>query len=103
MIIAFNLFRGLIRFFTVFFRIRVNYLVGGILMGMFLSLGGWRVLSGLRGLVYWAGFIGVLLPLIGVLLYELGVTYFQLALFFFLNLEYSAESWRGSAFWRRAP
>lgn len=76
-----------------FFRITVNYLVGGILIGMFL---GARVRLGqgftLRSLVFEIGAAMVMVPLLGVLLYELGVTYFQLGLFFFLNGEYAAES-----------
>ena len=90
----------MIRFFTVFFRITVNYLVGGILMGIF--LGG-------VGIVFWWGARTTLttaarlaaaivaLAATGVLLYELGVTYFQLGLFFFLATEYSAESWQAAA------
>lgn len=88
-IVFFNLLRGLIRLATVFCRISVNYLVGGILIGIFLGgVGG----IGTRALIF------MVLPAIlcvggGVLLYELGVTYFQLGLFIFLNSEYRAEAW----------
>lgn len=36
-IVFFNILRGLIRLVTVFCRISVNYLVGSIIMGMFLG------------------------------------------------------------------
>lgn len=88
-IVFFNLLRGLIRLVTVFCRVRVNYLVGGILMGMF--LGG---ASAATSNVLVFAILPVLLMIGGVvLLYELGVTYFQMGLFIFLCGEYRAEAW----------
>ena len=67
-------------------------------MGMFLGarVAAPRVASG-WGALYMCGAAFLALPLAGILIYELGVTYFQLALFFFLNLEYAAESWQSSS------